>query len=299
MKKIYKIFMIQILSIAAIYANGAIDNSIYVHGQVWIDSNYNNMLDDNEEKVSSVNVKLYKADGTFVSEAQTDSKGVYKIIAGYMGEYYVQFDSRYEYVEKEVGAENVDSDVDPVTFNTDHFRLDSASCFLCNNAGVKPLAHIGDYVWIDTNENGVKDANESGIPGAAVELLDENCTRVEDVHGNSRVVTDSSGKYGFDVPESRTYRVRFIMPEGYEDTSLASPEVCENMPTGNQWQVIEVDSETHDGSAAVIAGPDCTCDDMVQDSSSAFSSLFMLMSILLTLLLASFFLNQSNLRYNN
>ena len=299
MKNFYKIFMIYMLSAVATYAGNTIDNSIYVHGQVWIDANNNNMLDSSEKKVSNLRVELYTSADILVAETKTDAKGIYKIIAGKMGNYYVLFDSRYAYVEKEVGAENVDSDVDPVTFKTDIFKLDNVSCFLCNNAGIKPLAHIGDYVWIDLNEDGAKDANESGIPGATVELLDENCTLAEDVHGHSRVVTDHGGKYGFDVPSDRAYRIRFIMPEGYEDTSLLLPEVCENMSSGNEWQVIDVDAETHDGNAAIVAGPDCTCDDMLQDSSDAFSYLSMLMTILFTLLLTFFFMNQSNLRYNN
>jgi hypothetical protein len=89
------------------------------------------------------------------------------------------------------------------------------------------------------------------------------------------------------------------MPQGYEDTSLLFPEVCENMTPGNEWQVIDVDAETHDGNAAIYAGPDCTCDDMLQDSSDAFSWFSMFMMILFTLLSAFFFLNRSDLRYNN
>ena len=38
----------------------------------------------------------------------------------------------------------------------------------------KPTYNLGDYVWEDTNKNGVQDKDEKGISGVTVTLKDEN-----------------------------------------------------------------------------------------------------------------------------
>ncbi|GAB2800649.1 hypothetical protein GCM10027275_53410 [Rhabdobacter roseus] len=71
-----------------------------------------------------------------------------------------------------------------------------------------PLGSIGDFVWGDTNGNGVQDPGELGIPGITVELQDEAMVAIR------TVVTDANGKYLFDSLFSGEYYVRFIAPTG-------------------------------------------------------------------------------------
>lgn len=54
-----------------------------------------------------------------------------------------------------------------------------------------PDIEIGNLIWFDANKNGIQDANESGIAGIKVILLDENCNII----GNT--VTDANGNYVF------------------------------------------------------------------------------------------------------
>lgn len=70
-------------------------------------------------------------------------------------------------------------------------------------------ATLGDYVWNDSNKNGLQDVGEIGIPGISVELM--NCLP-ELVRST---VTDQSGLYMFDSLDPGDYQLRFILPDGY------------------------------------------------------------------------------------
>ncbi len=77
------------------------------------------------------------------------------------------------------------------------------------NAAVKSYA-IGDYVWIDQlHPNGVQDADEPGLPGVTVVLLDEQGNKL------ATTTTGPDGYYQFDNLAPGTYQVRFELPAGY------------------------------------------------------------------------------------
>jgi protocatechuate 3,4-dioxygenase beta subunit len=71
-----------------------------------------------------------------------------------------------------------------------------------------PQAHLGDFVWEDSNGNGVQDGGEAGIAGVTVQLKDA------DGHVVQTTTTDTSGKYHFDV-NAGTYTVSVQPPAGY------------------------------------------------------------------------------------
>jgi len=73
------------------------------------------------------------------------------------------------------------------------------------------VAQLGDTVWQDANEDGVRDPDEPGVSGVTVNLLDPA--------GNTlgTTTTDTSGMYGFVVPPG-DYIVEFVPPAGIELT---------------------------------------------------------------------------------
>jgi hypothetical protein len=71
---------------------------------------------------------------------------------------------------------------------------------------------IGDFVWEDLNVNGIQDANEPGISGVVVRLLDQNGNQLK------FVVTDIDGKYLFDNLDPGNYIVKFDTKAGYINT---------------------------------------------------------------------------------
>lgn len=67
---------------------------------------------------------------------------------------------------------------------------------------------IGDFVWNDTDHDGIQDNGEPGIPGVTVNLYTGSGTLV------TTTTTDANGNYIFSVPAG-SYFVEFINPGGY------------------------------------------------------------------------------------
>ncbi|SDG56886.1 MULTISPECIES: SdrD B-like domain-containing protein [unclassified Duganella] len=74
-----------------------------------------------------------------------------------------------------------------------------------------PQAHLGDFVWEDSNGNGVQDSGEAGLAGVTVQLKDATGNVV------SSSTTDASGHYHFDV-DAGSYTVSVAPPAGYVAT---------------------------------------------------------------------------------
>ena len=98
-------------------------------------------------------------------------------------------------------------------------------------AFVKP-ASVGNFVWFDANKDGIQDADEYGVAGVRVTLVDSLDRPVVDANGNTvaAVTTDANGKYTFENllpnPErmlaqngNDSYTVRFTPPAGYTGTT--------------------------------------------------------------------------------
>ncbi|MBO0386202.1 fibrinogen-binding adhesin SdrG C-terminal domain-containing protein, partial [Staphylococcus simulans] len=77
------------------------------------------------------------------------------------------------------------------------------------NAGGDLLKYsLGDYVWEDTNKNGIQDDDEKGISGVHVTLKDNNGNELD------YTTTDENGRYQFNNLDNGTYIVEFSTPEG-------------------------------------------------------------------------------------
>lgn len=70
-------------------------------------------------------------------------------------------------------------------------------------------ASIGDYVWVDLNNNGIQDDGATGVGNVTVRLYDCSGQFIKET------TTDSQGYYFFkDVPEGNYY-VKVIIPDNY------------------------------------------------------------------------------------
>ncbi|MCE4958107.1 SdrD B-like domain-containing protein, partial [Macrococcoides caseolyticum] len=67
----------------------------------------------------------------------------------------------------------------------------------------------GDYVWIDSNGDGIQNSNETPVAGVTVTLTKPDGT-------TATAVTDAAGHYEFTGLENGDYTVTFSnLPEGY------------------------------------------------------------------------------------
>ena len=84
---------------------------------------------------------------------------------------------------------------------------------------------IGDFVWEDTNANGVQDFGEMGLPNVIVRLLNQDGVQI------AFKVTGPNGAYIFNNLPPATYRVRFEKPMSYIATDMnkgANPALDSN-----------------------------------------------------------------------
>ena len=86
---------------------------------------------------------------------------------------------------------------------------------------VQSKGSVGDYVWYDTNVNGIQDENGTGIEGIKV-ILETNLTgNIADENDWQEVgttYTNSQGYYIFNELSEGYYRVKFEIPSKYKVT---------------------------------------------------------------------------------
>ncbi len=101
-----------------------------------------------------------------------------------------------------------DSDVDPVTGESPVYVLDPTDVtkkdILTVDAGLySPVGSIGDYVWKDTNNDGIQNASEVGVSGVIVELYKGGVKVSADT-------TDANGMYLFGNLSAGDYTVKLL-----------------------------------------------------------------------------------------
>jgi hypothetical protein len=80
---------------------------------------------------------------------------------------------------------------------------------------------LGNLIWADLNENGLKDSNEPGLGGIQVRLHAASVNAATDAPLMT-TVTSSSGIYGFQVANPGSYVVSFMPPNTYPAVSRVS-----------------------------------------------------------------------------
>ncbi len=78
-------------------------------------------------------------------------------------------------------------------------------------------------MWEDTDADGFQDDFEFGVPGVTVHLLNEAGLIID------TMATDSNGFYLFSGLRAGTYEVQFVVPDGFEVSSLrAAPAAVDS-----------------------------------------------------------------------
>ncbi|HCZ8728101.1 TPA: carboxypeptidase regulatory-like domain-containing protein, partial [Staphylococcus aureus] len=191
---------------------------------VWEDTNKDGKQDSTEKGISGVTVTLKNENGEVLQTTKTDKDGKYQFTGLENGTYKVEFETPLGYTPTQVGSgtdEGIDSNGTSTTGvikDKDNDTIDSGF--------YKPTYNLGDYVWEDTNKNGVQDKDEKGISGVTVTLKDENDKVLK------TVTTDENGKYQFTDLNNGTYKVEFETPSGYTPTSVTSGNDTEKDSNG-------------------------------------------------------------------
>lgn len=190
--------------------------------RVWRDDDLDGAQDAGEPGVAGITVTLFSG-ATVVGSTVTDAYGYYLFDNLAAGTYTAGFTlpANYRFTTQTNTVDNTDgtalrtegSDVVVTTGRTYTITLSAGENERNIDAGVvfaqPATASVGDRVWVDTDNDGVQDAGETGISGVTVTLLDGG--------GNvlATTVTDANGNYLFTGLAAGTYAVRFTLPTGF------------------------------------------------------------------------------------
>ncbi len=195
--------------------NGTVDfgfnQPVTIGDFVFVDSNGNGVQDVGEPGITGVTLTLTgtSAGGIAITDyATTDTNGLYSFSEP-PGTYTVSVDasnssnalSGYVATATGLGTASTDSNVNPSA--TTPTTLTSGASDNTIDFGYYLPVTIGNYVWLDSNGNGVQDVTESGIPGVTLTLTGTSSSgkAVTDT-----ATTDASGAYSFSEPPG-TYTV--------------------------------------------------------------------------------------------
>jgi hypothetical protein len=175
------------------------------------DKDRDGVQDDNEEFLEGWEMALHRENGTFVlgSQGRTDENG--RLV--------LTFDQRDGRLAFEPGtyfvSEQLQGEWIATTGISQAFALDYMDMVTLTFGNYDPYApaSFGDYVWEDSDLDGVQDVDEPGVPGVIVDLYDGDGNFI------ATTTTDSDGHYSFNDITPSDYYVEITPPEGYVFTA--------------------------------------------------------------------------------
>lgn len=201
--------------------------SVSVGDFVWVDTNRNGRQDPGEPGIPGVVLTVVDPDGNPVTDVSGNAVG--PVTTGADGSY--TFDDlpalsgtqTYRVCIDRTASAGALTGYVPTKANQGDVAGDSSDwCAISapgalNNDGdrdptldfgfVTKSYAVGDFVWIDSNSNGVQDSGEAVLAGVKVELLNQSGTVL------STTTTDDRGLYVFDNLAAGTYQVRFTLTD--------------------------------------------------------------------------------------
>lgn len=153
-----------------------------VAGTVWDDKNRNGFLGSDEPRRAGVQVILRELNSSQETTTTTAENGFYQFNDVAPGDYVIKVvpptgtGFSPNMADSILGTIETDSNVDPGTGESVSFSIEpgeTSADLRFIDAGLVTTQEtvIGDFVWIDSNLDGIQNANETGIAGITVGLL--------------------------------------------------------------------------------------------------------------------------------
>ncbi|TWU03882.1 SdrD B-like domain-containing protein [Neorhodopirellula pilleata] len=179
-----------------------------ISGVVYVDRDEDCFQDPNEEGLSGVLIELIDATGNVVATTTTNADGQYSFTNLRAGEYTVRETQPVGYfhggqVAGSHGGNDAATDlISAISIPWGQTLTDYNFCEL-------PPSEISGVVYVDTDQDCVRDADEVGLGGVLIELFDEAGRLV------ASTTTGDDGSYEFTNLPSGNYTIRETQPAGY------------------------------------------------------------------------------------
>ena len=244
--------------------------------------NRNGLQDVGEPGIDGVPVQLFACGATTPLESTlTAGGGAYLFDDLAAGCYEVAFGkpAGYERTLANIGADDTDdSDADVATGRTGPYNLAWGEFNPTVDSGLYRPAALGDYVWLDSNGNGLQDAGETqGVVGAVATLY--ACGDTTAALASQSI--GASGLYLFNNLVPGSYMVKFTLPSGYTFTlpnagGDDAKDSDANTTTGFSPCVTLLSGQTNltVDAGAVIPTPVCVSSTLIFSGSSATSGTY-------------------------
>ena len=215
---------------------------------VWHDQNRDGVQDTSEPGLNGVTVELLDENGDFVTSTTTTStplgSGFYEFTELMAGEYTVRvvettLPPNFQPTISNATGDQQDSDGSPVTVNLANAENNPTLDF---GYSTPAEGKVGDYVWLDTDKDGIQDAGEAGINGVTINLIDDNGSIIATTQTANGGPNMSNGYYLFTGVEAGDYTVEV------DESTL--PGGLSPSPTG-EGNDDSVDSNGVNGQASV------------------------------------------------
>ncbi len=186
-----------------------------VGGTVWTDLDGDGVRDAGEPGTPDVTVRLTGTDGAgnpVSIEVATGADGTYSFDDLVPGSYTVTVVAppRRTITVPNAGADDVDSDIDPVTSSTPVVVTSGSSSTV--DGGLVGGATLGGQAWTDRDGDGVHESGEPVRSGVVVRVTGTDGTGAAVTR---ETTTDADGNWSVGVPPG-TYTVPFVAPAGTE-----------------------------------------------------------------------------------
>jgi len=208
-------------------------NKSQIGDTVFSDLDGDGIQDAGEPGIGGITVTLTNLNDMSTIMTITDANGNYLFDGLDAGNYKVTFELPNDstvFSPTNVGADDaIDSDANEMGM-TETIVLVQGESNLTVDAGiVRSAINIGDYVWFDTDQDGIQDLTETGVGGILVTL-----TNTTD-NSTTTTTTDGNGYYLFENVAPGKYKITFSnIPVDYTFTSM------------NQGTDDEIDSDVNE-----------------------------------------------------
>ena len=213
---------------------------------VWQDINHNGVQDAGEPGVAGVTVTLETPTTTL--STHTNASGYYSFTNLVPNvPYTVSFSAPngYTFTLPNIGSDATDSDANTISGQTPSVTLKPGEFNSTIDAGLWQSMALGNYVWIDTNNNGLNDEPASnGVDGVSVNLYLDNGDGVLGAGDTliSSTTTANTGYYLFTNLVSGTYLMQ-IPSSNFE---AGAPLFNHSSSTGNGMAVTNNNTDNDD-----------------------------------------------------